>query len=651
VTAGSDIVMSVWDTAAGSMLNYIPSSATYSTVTSLAFSPSGTTLAAALSNSILVWNTTGYSLLTTLNGHTQPVEAVAFSPDGTLLASASTAPEQVVKLWSTQTWALVRTLTGASNGLRSVQFSPDGTKVVAAGDDGIAREWNVTTGAVVHSYLATGQGAMRIQYSPDGTKLAAGWLGKVLLFNEGTSTPFQTLLAHTQNNTQVVWSPDGKRLISGNPDGTVDIWDTTTWGQLSQYNSETYAQGGGILSLAYSPDNSQFAYGRADSVVVAVDTGNAPSGIVTTVTTNPQGLNMVVDEATTASPQTFRWLAGTTHTIGVPSPQGSSGTRNVFESWSDAGSQSHTITTPSTSSTYTAQFNPQYLLTPAVSPGASGSILVTPTSTDGYYDAGTTVQAVASANLGYVFGTWSGAASGTTNPASVTMSAPESIAANFSALPTTVVTTNPPGLQITVDGTQYTGPQSFNWTVGSSHTLAIILTQGARALRYAFNTWSDGGAVSHTITAPAISTTYIANYNTQYPLAANSNPSGGGTITASPTAVESYYNSGSPVQVTAVPATGYTFTSWSGDVTGTASQQSLNMSTAHSVTANFTAVAVSPCDLNQNGSINVVDVQALINEALGVASAINDLNGDGVVNVLDVQIVANAALNLGCTEK
>jgi hypothetical protein len=39
----------------------------------------------------------------------------------------------------------------------------------------------------------------------------------------------------------------------------------------------------------------------------------------------------------------------------------------------------------------------------------------------------------------------------------------------------------------------------------------------------------------------------------------------------------------------------------------------------------------------------------LIDEALGVAPAANDLNGDGVVNAVDVQIVINAALGLGCS--
>jgi probable HAF family extracellular repeat protein len=44
-----------------------------------------------------------------------------------------------------------------------------------------------------------------------------------------------------------------------------------------------------------------------------------------------------------------------------------------------------------------------------------------------------------------------------------------------------------------------------------------------------------------------------------------------------------------------------------------------------------------------------VDVQTIVNEALGLDLPVNDLNGDGWVNVVDVQIDLNAALNLGCS--
>ena len=55
------------------------------------------------------------------------------------------------------------------------------------------------------------------------------------------------------------------------------------------------------------------------------------------------------------------------------------------------------------------------------------------------------------------------------------------------------------------------------------------------------------------------------------------------------------------------------------------------------------------CDVSGGTSPGIADVQRMINEALGTILPNQDLNGDGVVNVVDVQIVMNAALGLGCT--
>ena len=44
----------------------------------------------------------------------------------------------------------------------------------------------------------------------------------------------------------------------------------------------------------------------------------------------------------------------------------------------------------------------------------------------------------------------------------------------------------------------------------------------------------------------------------------------------------------------------------------------------------------------------MADVQLIINEALGLIPAVEDLNGDGVVSVVDLQIIINAALGFGC---
>ncbi|GEM_PF-6027930 len=59
-------------------------------------------------------------------------------------------------------------------------------------------------------------------------------------------------------------------------------------------------------------------------------------------------------------------------------------------------------------------------------------------------------------------------------------------------------------------------------------------------------------------------------------------------------------------------------------------------------------IGVDPRDVNDDGSIDAIDVQLIINASLGIdISPFNaDVNGDGSINAVDVQMVINGALGL-----
>src|SRR4030095_7844792 len=119
--------------------------------------------------------------------------------------------------------------------------------------------------------------------------------------------------------------------------------------------------------------------------------------------------------------------------------------------------------------------------------------------------------------VSYSFAGWTGAGpgsySGTNNPASITMNGPITETAAFTQNPVQVtVQTNPAGRAFTVDGTPYTAAQSFSWQPGSSHTIATTSPQnGGTGIRYVWSSWSDGGAISHTV-APTTNKTYTATF-------------------------------------------------------------------------------------------------------------------------------------------
>lgn len=123
--------------------------------------------------------------------------------------------------------------------------------------------------------------------------------------------------------------------------------------------------------------------------------------------------------------------------------------------------------------------------------------------------------------------------------------------------------TVPPGLSVTIDGVTSASPVTTNLLSYSAHTIAVPSPQaGATGTQYVFANWSDAGAVSHSITVPPVITTYTASFTTQYLLTMSA---ANGTVSP-PTG---YFNAGSVVNVSATPANGFTFSSWTGPVTST----------------------------------------------------------------------------------
>ena len=109
----------------------------------------------------------------------------------------------------------------------------------------------------------------------------------------------------------------------------------------------------------------------------------------------------------------------------------------------------------------TATFTPpRYTLTLTPSPSGGGSISASPPpDADGKYASGTGVQLTANANTaaGYSFSAWSGDASGSGNPVSVTMNGNKSVTADFSPETTVTVISTFAGLAGTIGSADGTG--------------------------------------------------------------------------------------------------------------------------------------------------------------------------------------------------
>ncbi len=160
------------------------------------------------------------------------------------------------------------------------------------------------------------------------------------------------------------------------------------------------------------------------------------TGVQTTVTlvTSPPNLQITVGGVAQSSPYQWTCSTGGSISVGMPSPQsGGTGTQYVYSSWSDGFAQAHTINCPSSSTTDTANLTTQYYLT--MTAGSNGA--VSPAS--GWYNSGQSVPISGTPSTGYSFSAWtgsgSGAYSGATQSASVTLNGPVSETASFVLAP------------------------------------------------------------------------------------------------------------------------------------------------------------------------------------------------------------------------
>lgn len=197
------------------------------------------------------------------------------------------------------------------------------------------------------------------------------------------------------------------------------------------------------------------------------------------------------------------------------------------------------------------------------------------------------------------------------------------------------VASSPPGRQITVGGSPVTAPQTYVWFPGSSHTVNIASPQsGAAGTQYVFSAWSDGGAQSHSVN-PVADSTYTASFATQYQLATSA-PAASGSVSPNCSGT-CWYGSGTTLGMTAVPANGYIFSSWSGDCAGTNLATTLPMNGPKTCTASFTACASPPAMIGATPYASIIDAYA--------AAAKNNIQNN-IIKILGEQIAETLALDL-----
>jgi hypothetical protein len=479
----------------------------------------------------------------------------------------------------------------------------------------------------------------------------------------GSGTCTVATILHEMGHTVGLWHeqsrPDRNTYISVNYDNLIkgsisnfnQIYDNAqTFGTLFDYASImeypafSFSRNGGpaIESIpAGIPLSNLNGYTATDIDGIERLYGSVPTAV--TVTSNPPGLQVIVDGATVTTPQTFDWPLFSTHTLNIPSGVQSqagdivnSTTPTTFYytygRWNDSTAASHSITvlpgngepfTPATSpavTTYSANFIQLVPYAATVYPNGTGSVTPSPApqSYSGssllFYtarqEATLTATPVSGQNF-YEFNNapfWLPGGLGA-NPK--TFYVPDTgltvnTTAEFSpeAIYTVNVTPNAfsSNLYIYGDGGFAYAPKNYSqfydptWTPGSTHTVGVdtLVYPYSSNTRFAFSNWSDGTTnATDTIALLSTSATYTANLTPEYYVTDYVNETCAGSIVVSPGSPtnDGFYPTGDALTLTETPNTGWLFTGWQYDLSGTSSSQPLTVTDEVLVTADYNTVA------------------------------------------------------------
>ena len=291
-SGSADKTVQLWDTATGKPIKTFTGH--LNRIMDLAFSPDGTRLASGSTDgTVRFWNIeTGAALPTRITGHTEWVKAVAFFKDNTTLLSGEI--NGVISLWDLKTLQKSEVQMKKHQDLLSgLAFSSDGTHLVSVGAKGDVIFTHIQTGHELANLITMGDapGAIEIAFSPDGKTVAFGSFGDVCIWNRETGSvlnnPLSDKVELDQNGglvfppgeiidvrlnqilsiSALVFSPDGKKVVSGTVRGQIEMWDVETGAALTSFTIQNPRQEK-ITTLSFSSNGSLLAIGSHERIRV-----------------------------------------------------------------------------------------------------------------------------------------------------------------------------------------------------------------------------------------------------------------------------------------------------------------------------------------------------------------------------------------------
>lgn len=226
VSGSDDFTMKLWDVSGKRHLSTLShvTDRYRSQIKAVAFSPDGQKLVSAGLH-VKIWDIHTLREIMTIR-HSDWIFSVAFSFDGKYLAMGDTSGQITVR--NLQTQKNMTQFRGDTDYITALKFSPDNQILASGGYNGNVKLWKLPNWDLIGT-LATVGTVSGLSFSPDSSILAGADYEAVNLWSTRTGEQITTLHGHIGWVFSTAFSPDGAFLTSSGSDGTLRLWDISSF--------------------------------------------------------------------------------------------------------------------------------------------------------------------------------------------------------------------------------------------------------------------------------------------------------------------------------------------------------------------------------------------------------------------------------------
>ncbi|MEW6615671.1 MAG: caspase family protein [Thermodesulfobacteriota bacterium] len=213
------------------------------------------------------------------------IETLYVSKDGKYMLTGTMGDVLSPKMASMRLWDLTEgkqllMKPSLSKWIDSVALSPDSRYSAIGGwaihgwqgnKASVLEIWDIVNGVLLKDFKELrGSIVSGVNFSPDGRYLLATTGNDIHLIDTKTWSIVRTMSSDYQkppfrpfvpsmpyfSSAVAAFSPDGKFILSGGPDGVVRLWDVETGKEIKQFRGHKRGLMGGVSAVAFTPDGS-----------------------------------------------------------------------------------------------------------------------------------------------------------------------------------------------------------------------------------------------------------------------------------------------------------------------------------------------------------------------------------------------------------